>query len=636
MRIFFLSILFISHLLYAQDISSLLEELESNNEASLYTVDEKLGHVSIYSQKDLRLMQYTTISDLFKELSLSNLNKNRFGVANLSLPGSKTNVSGFFRIFINDHEISSSYSLSASPAWMNLPMDLIEYIEVYRGDSSFSLGSDNGVFFIRIYTKDAAKENAAELSTTIAYSGSNTQSASYADTLENGWSYLAYFNNTSKKDSITYKENEILNDSETQFFYVNVKNQDIDINAGYTQLRKDNYFGFSLDANPDDGEISSKDYFIDVTSYFLDDNSLKLKLSYDVNQFTYDESNKEGIAFIPILDLSDISSTILQDFKYKNQLQKSTALLSKTFSFADNNLLIGLSYQNKKYITKQNTAVNLANIKTDAGQFTDFDKEQMYSLFFQDDYKLTDQLLFVLNAKVDKYKRDGYLDDYTDTQYRIGAVYNINENFGLKSFYSRTFISPSFSNIDYAAPDSSDMQNQKYNVFSIEGVYAKENSRFSMLYSKVKIKDFIYYTPIGFTNIPHTISSENYSIDYTYTILQDNKISLNYFISKLGEQINNSNKGGYIKFTGACNSFEYFSSLIYRNAYQYLDTSVDDTYNFNIGLAYNISKDISMGIKVENLFDNSTESLYQEGFPSNDFALEDYQRDVTFNMKWVF
>lgn len=99
-------------LLFANSLDSLLDEYKTTNDKSLRTVDEKLGHVFIYSQKDLRLMQYKKLSDILKELPLLNLNKNRFGVSNLSLSGSKTTVSGFFRFFINDHEISSIHTQS--------------------------------------------------------------------------------------------------------------------------------------------------------------------------------------------------------------------------------------------------------------------------------------------------------------------------------------------------------------------------------------------------------------------------------------------------------------------------------------------------------------------------------------------
>ncbi|PNV82019.1 MAG: hypothetical protein C0627_12150 [Sulfurimonas sp.] len=115
-----------------------------------------------------------------------------------------------------------------------------------------------------------------------------------------------------------------------------------------------------------------------------------------------------------------------------------------------------------------------------------------------------------------------------------------------------------------------------------------------------------------------------------------NKINLNYFTTKLSEHINNSNKGGYVKFMGEYDSLEYFTSLIYRNSYEYLGVSVGNSYNFSLGATYNISKNLSLSLKGRNLFDDSTKSLYKEGGIGADFSLEDYQREITFSMKWVF
>jgi len=557
-------------------------------------------------------------------------------LTNLSITGSKTDISGFFRVFINDHEISSGYNLSLSSSWMELPIDLVDYIEIYRGDSSFSLGSDSGIFFIRIYTKDSLKQNGSRLSTTLSDSGSNSQSILHADTFENGWSYLAYFNNAKIKNFQSYRSNDIKNDSVNRHFYFNIRNDSSDINLGYTQSKKDNYFGYSLDLNSDDGDLSSKDYFLDVTTNFLDDKSLKLKLSYDVNELQYRELNQEGMGISAVLDLSNIQFTIPKEYYSKNKVIKSSLLLSKTFNHGNNNLLVGLSYQNKKYTTKQNTTVNFANIKTDIGKFTNFDKEDIYTLFLQDDYRVNEKLLLVLNGKIDKHKRNGDLKDHKDEQYRVGAVYSINENFGLKTFYSKTYIAPTFHNIDYAEANSYNLKNQIYNTYTLEGVYANENSRFSILFTDVRMKDFIYLTPVGFINIDHTVEVKNFIFDYTYEISKNNDIHLNYFTTKLSEHINNSNKGGYIKFTGEYNSFDYFTSLIYRNSYEYFDVHVDNSYNLNLGVTYHVSKNLSVSIKGENLLDDSTESLYKEGFPGIDFSLKDYQREITCSMKWVF
>ena len=126
MRKIFLLFIISYTALFSTNLDYLLEEYATVNEKSLQTVDEKLGHVLIYSQKDIKLMQYHKLNDILKEVPLLNLNKNRYGLSSLSLAGTKTTVSGFFRLFINDHEVSSIYNQSAAVSWGELPLDFID------------------------------------------------------------------------------------------------------------------------------------------------------------------------------------------------------------------------------------------------------------------------------------------------------------------------------------------------------------------------------------------------------------------------------------------------------------------------------------------------------------------------------
>jgi iron complex outermembrane receptor protein len=183
------------------------------------------------------------------------------------------------------------------------------------------------------------------------------------------------------------------------------------------------------------------------------------------------------------------------------------------------------------------------------------------------------------------------------------------------------------------------MKNQEYKYYSVEGVYADEKSRFSILYTNIKIENFIYFSPVGFINIDdHTIKTQNWIFDYTYELSAKHKLQLNYYTTSLSETLNNSSKGGYIKFIGEFDKFDYFTSLIYRNGYSFTTVNVPNSYNFNLGTTYHFSKDISISLKGENLLNKSTKSLYKDGLFDNgtNFALEDYQREVTLSMKWVF
>lgn len=620
--------------LFSDTLESLLDDYETTTKSSLQTVDEKMGHVLIYSQKDIRLMQYNKLSDILKELPLFTLNKNRFGVANPSLAGSKTATTGFFRFFINDHEISSAYSKSPFLSWGDLPLDFIDHVEVYYGESSFALGNDSGIYFIRLYTKSPLKENGAELTSSISANSSNSNGFTYSSQLNKDWSYLLYANNTKIKDDTTYNGKTLHNDSLRQYFYLDLENETTSINFGYSDVKKDNYMGQSKDVVPNSGELLSKDYFLAVTKYFLDDNSIKASFSIGKQTREYSEINDEKISLIPFNMPPQLYPNITQ-FNEKLEFTKTNAYLSKSFEYKKNNILTALSIENKSYKVKDRTIIN-AGTTIDVGALNNFDKESVRSILFQDDYKAKDDLILIGNVKVDQYKRAGLVSDATYNLYRVGAIYTPFDNFGLKTFYTKTTVPQLFANIDFALPRNKNLKDQKYKFYTVEGVFTTENSKFGITYDHVEIEDFIYLASVGYVNVDHIIKTEGFIFDYEYVFSKQNKLKLNYFLTTLSETANNSQRGGYAKYMGRHNKFDYFTSLNYKSDFRYTNVYVPSAFDLSLGGTYNISKDLSLSLKAENLLDKSTQSLNTDATTSKVFATKDYGRNVTMTLKWVF
>ena len=631
----FLPIIIFTNILVANPLNNLLEQYKTTSEQSLQTVDEKLGHVVIYSQKEIRLMQYKTLNDILKELPLINLNKNRYGFDSPGLSGTKTAVSGFFRFFIDDYEVSSVHTQSATLTWGSVPLDFIDHVEVYYGDSSFGLGNETGIYFIRMYTKSAKKENATELTTNFSRN-ENSQSITQSQNFENDWSYLLFANNTNINKTVDYAGETLQNNADKKFVYLDISNDTTNINIGYANVETDTFTGISSDATLDEGEMDSEDFFINVNKYFLDDKSLKASVSLDLNYRKYEETNDEGLMVVPLVNLSDISNTMPIQYKEDILFTKINGHISKTFNQKNHDVITAFNIKNKKYEVKNRESINVSGDIQPYGTFSRYDEETIYSLLLQDTYQAKEDLFFIFNAKAEKYIRSGYLENLNETLFRVGTLYTPFENFGLKSFYTQTYIPPTFYNIDFVDKSDPDLQSQKYNIFTLEGVYTTEKSKISLIYDNVKIKDFIYFTPVGFINIDHKIETESIVFTYNYKINSDHTLDFNYYTTKLSEDLNSSNKGGTIKLMGYYENFEYFSSLIYRNSYEYRNIYVKDSFDLSLGMTYNYSQDVSFSIKGENLLDKSTESLYAKGLPSEYFTLENNDRKVTASIRWVF
>ena len=625
----------VSSLLFSDSLDALLQEYKSTSDNSLQTVNEKIGHVVIYSQKEIRLMQYTKLNDILKELPLFNINTNQFGLTNYSLTGSKTTTSGFFRFFINDHEISSGYDQSTSLSWGDLPLDFVDHVEIYYGESSFSFGNETGIYFVRIYTKSALKENSSEINSLVTSKGSRSQSLTHSSSFENGWSYLMFLNQEQIKQTTIYNGTKLNSNGTKQYLYLDAGNENTKINIGYTDVSKNNYAGLALDATPESGKSLSKDFFINYTYYFLEDKSLKANLSIDVNDRSYDEANAQGIGLIPVINLAN-GLTIPKIFNEDLRFVKTNAYLSKSFDIEDNSFIAAVNVKNKTYDVQNRETTNFINQTKNVGAYNSFDEETISSLLFQDSYQLRNDLILVANTKLDYYDRNAYLKDSSETLLRLGAIYTPTENWGFKSFYTQTALAPSFYNIDYADKSTPKLKSQQYHIYTLEGVYTEGNSKFGVTFDHVEIDDFLYLSPIGFINIDHKIKTDGLLFDYEYSFSDRDKIHLNYYTSTLSETINNATKGGFIKFMGGYQKFDYFTSLIYRNGYEYLGLDIPDSFDMSLGVTYHVTKDFSYSIKANNILDRSTQSLYFTNFGRNFFALDDNDRSVTFSIRWVF
>ncbi|MBE0495823.1 MAG: TonB-dependent receptor [Campylobacterales bacterium] len=621
--------------LFADVLDTLLQEYQSTAEKSLRTVNEKLGHVVIYSQKELRSMQYNKLDDILKELPLMSLGTNRFGSSSSLLVGSKS-VSGFFRFFINDYEISSTHLQSPSLNWGNLPLDMVDHIEIYYGDSSFSAGNTTGIYFVRIYTKSANKENGSEIRSLLSSTGSNTQSFIQSQTFENGWSYLFFANTSKTKDDAKYKTNTLENDENRRYLYADINNETTKINIAYTDVKKDIFTGLSLDAAPDSGKIKSRDYFINLTKHLLEDKSLKINASIGVNEREYEEKNAQGMGVIPVLNFANMPATILKEFYEDATFTKTNVGLTKTFQYNNHNVLAGMHVTGKKYTLKKRTAVNLLNQASNVGKYNDFDKENVYSLLLQHDYRATDNLILIANAKIDKYARNGYLGDTTEHLLRVGAIYTPFENLGFKGFYTRTYLPVSFYNIDFVDKNNPNLKSQQYELYTAEMVYTHGKSKFNIVYNNVTIDDFIFFTPIGFINVDHPVKTQGLILNYEYAFSQADKLLLNYFTSTQSEGVSNYQRGGYVKYMGGYQKFDYFAALIYKGSFSYYDVHVKDSFDLSVGATYHFTKDFSISLKGENLLKKSTDSLYEENF-GIPYALKTTpQRSAYLSLKWVF
>jgi iron complex outermembrane receptor protein len=636
----FLSLLLLNSLVFAESLDNLLEEYKISSDLSNKTIDEKIGHLTVYTQQQLQQMQYKKLSDVLKELTILNQNNNVYGVKNLGISGFNSPISTSIRIFINDHEVSSVHTLSPFLVWDSLPLDFINHIEIYTGDSSFSLGNEPGTTFIRVYTKSPSKENGNQLTLSSSTNNERYFGASHSEVLENRWSFLVYAGNQTVDDSKQSINGTLHNDSTRKYLYSTIQKDNAKIDLAYAELYKDNYIGLSRDSIPDNGNIESKDYFISYSNTYLRDDSLKTVFSIDINERNYLEKNAQGIILLPVIDQSSITNmfnTIPTYYDEKLRFEKYDTYISKSFSQKTNEVILASSVKHKKYILDDRTTISNTQTLEDE-KFSEFDTETLYSFMIEDKYKINEYLHLIGDAKFDKYQRNADLDDSIEHLYKLGLIFVPNDNLGFKLFASQSYMSPTFYYVDMASPSVDNLESQKINYYSLENAYTYNSNKFDLVFTNIQVDDMIYLSSNGFKNSDKEVEGNSVMFKYTYDFDLKNQFMFNVYTLNSNQVESNSSSGGTVKYMGSYDQFDYFTSLLYKEGYTFSNFEVKDGFDVNAGTTYNYNKNISFSLKGENLLNKSIKSLYADKTtsPFTYFSLRDDERAFLLSMKWLF
>lgn len=630
----FTSLLLLNSLVFAENLDNLLEEYKLSSDLSNKTMDEKIGHLTVYTQQQLQQMQYNKLSDVIKELALLNTNNNIYGVNNISIAGFNSPISTSTRLFINNHEVSSVHTLSPFLVWDSLPLDFISHIEVYTGDSSFSLGNEPGTTFIRVYTKSPSKENGNQLTLSSSTNNERYFGASHSEVLENKWSFLVYAGNQTVDDSKQSTNGTLHDDSTRKYLYSTIQKDNAKIDLAYAELYKDNYIGLSKDAMPDEGNIQSKDYFISYGNTYLRDDSLKTVFSIDINERDYFEQNAEGILLTPVINQTLSIPTYYDE---KLRFEKYDTYISKSFTQKSNEVIFASSVKHKKYILKDRTTIS--NQTLEDQKFSEFDTETLYSFMIEDKYKINDYLHLIGDAKFDKYQRNADLDNSTEHLYKLGLIFMPSDNLGFKLFASQSYMSPTFYYVDMASPNADNLKSQKINYYSLENAYTYNSNKFDLVFTNIQVDDMIYLSSNGFRNSTNEVEGNSVAFKYTYDIDLKNQFMFNVYTLNSNQVESNSSSGGIVKYMGSYEQFDYFTSLLYKDSYTFSNFEVKDGFDVNAGATYNYNKNLSFSLKGENLLNKSIKSLYANrtnlATPTY-FSLRDDERAFLLSMKWLF
>ncbi len=614
---------------FPQEIGKLLKEYEEASELYRKTRKESLGHVIILYREDLEIMQAYTLGDVLKSLRLFTLSNNRFGVLNMWEFGSYSLIPRHYRLYINDHEVSSLHTGSPFLVWENFPLDLIEHIEIYQAPGAIELGNEPAVIIIKIYTKEPAKENVNRLRTTATSRRGYTSVFYRAKEVNSSFSYIFFVSaGSDNRKEYGTPNNTLSRDAFYRYAFTGLYFENMNFEIGYGFIKRLPFAGFALDNTVEYGFTRAEDTYFVFTAYPFKDKTLKFVFSLDNHRRKHHEKSSSGL-YIPIFTDS------IKEFHEDAFFSKVDLYISKTFISEKNKLLTAASY--KLYNSDVDTRyyITLDGNRVDVGSTIPFDRQEIYSFIIEDQFSLNPRNLLISGLKLDKYYRNGGFKDFREYIIRVGYITTPYQGVYIKSFISRSYIPPYFYDLESAGRDLSPIKIPLSATGEV--VFHSDMAKLNMGLGYVKVKDNIVPDSRGLpTNDSRTLEYKPLFLDIEYKIAEDHKLQTGYSAFLDPEIEMSPLEGAYIRILSSFHRLSAFGELIYRKGFSYRGKEIKAGYDLSAGISYNLTEDFSVKLKGENLLNKALEIPYFALQGSNVVSYPVKRRTFYLSVDWVF
>ncbi|PLY08468.1 MAG: hypothetical protein C0625_02445 [Arcobacter sp.] len=619
-RIFIFSILFISSILHAENIDTLLNIYAQENDLSKKTKKEAAGTVIVYTKQDLERMQIKSLSELLKRIPFYSYSENKQGYADLVRESGFPSTSSVARVYINEREIISPFYGNSLGIISKFDMAHIDHIEIYTGVTSFDFGVEPANMVIRLYTKDPKREVGGQFKTAYGSNNSKENSISYADIFDD-FSYYAYFDlKETNEDKIRYSGSDLSRDKETKHIFLSLQNDtnrlEYDRIEGKSDLFMEGIGGG--DGSPIENKVDVSYNLLGWYSTYFD-KKLSLSLDYiDDNAETIQRDNEPlGTLFINggFLNSSLVGTQVpiqYDSYYLKSKERQISAVLKYKENIGKHNFVGGLQLRKKDFsfneIDINVLGIGIVNVsKTMFPSLFNFTSEKVYSGFLEDTYSIDDNQAIVAAVKHDIIEPNGSLDNENLSLFRLGYIYS-NEDFSFKTFLVST--ESKFDPIYYVNFNSiSKLNPQRDDSFKIEANWKKSQYSYGLELFKTRQINRLYEDYTGLRNLSKPYYTQGISFKNSFNIDKLNRVDTNFYVMNSHNKVSDEKDtvyGGYIRMLNTIGKFDLYNELIYRDGYE----GIQGGYDFNSAITYKYSKDLSISLKGENIFDKALKSVY--------------------------
>lgn len=617
---------------HSQPLSELLRKYEEASALVNRTRKESLGHVVVFTREDLERMQARRLSDVLKSLRFFTVANNRFGVLSLFHYGEYIPMPREIRLYINDHEVSSLHTGSPFLVWENFPLDVVEHIEVYYGMGAIELGNEPAFLIVKVYTKEPRRENARTLRSSINSRGGYEGVFYSAYEVSSDFSYIFLLTDglDNRKDYRLSGE-KLSRDALYRYAYLGLYSKKVNLEIGYGFVRRNPFMGFAVDGVAEEGRTRAEDLYVVLTA--RPTAGMKVVLSFDNHRRKHYERSESGL-YIPVFADPDPLKNP-KDFYENAFFNKVDLYVSKEFRSKRNKLLTALSYKlyNSDIDARRYTRINGEEVNV--GETVPFNRQEIYSLIFEDQLSVSEGNLLVGGIKVDKYFRNGGFKDFEEFIGRVGLISVPRDWLTLKGFISRSYIPPYFYDTDVSGRD---LDTVKLPVsVTLEASVSLDALSLSIGGGYTEAKDLIVPDSRGLLmNAGGTYRFRPLFVSIDYRFSESGKLTAGYSTFLDPESRNLPTSGGFLRYTTSLRRFDAFAELVYRSGFNFRGRHVREGYDLSAGMAYRITENLSVRLKGENLLGRATEVPYVLYATGEVLTLPVRERVLSASVDWVF
>ena len=581
------------------NLDNLLNDIEKKTDLSSKTKLENAGISTIYTRDDIDRMQVRYLKDILKLTRTVSYTENRYALPDPAFQGSiQPFLSSPIRVFIDNQEITTSLYGSGLIIMGDIDIGFVDHIEVYSQNPSFEFSTEPTYSLIKLYSKKAIKDEGGKVSISGGSYGSKNISAYHSEELDNDWSYFTYVSqNDDRRKKYYSHDNEISRDKKVSHFFTSFYDDKNSILIEAISSSRDSFIDNSFDATSDTG--------------IIDADSLHLGYDYKGNDFsflsTYGYMNTKS-------DFKDSSQTLFSQ-ESKTSSHVLTSELKYYFNTLNNKLISGVKYRFKKF-DYEKLEVNDTKLPSTGHSY-----QAVSTAFVENQYSLKENSIISTGIEYIDVKNNNSVQQDNLFLYRIGHTYT-NEKWTNKliNAHIETSLEPYLVNSSNYYVSEGKKDPQEMNSFIEDIIYEDKNKKYELILDYSIIKNYLLLIADNgklLDNYKKDVITKSATFNFTYKYNNYDK----FLLSLRHAQTKNLPNTGIFKYSTAVfrnistfNKFDIYNELIFTNNNNYNQSNY--YYDYTLAIKYKHTKDLSISLKGENLFNKAKTTSYSRIDPT--------------------